>query len=609
MQTVIALSTCKHIRVYYHTLTRTLTHTHTHTHIHTHTHTRAHTCTHSQEEGKLKFIEQKEVYVKDRDPNQDILCPHKDKAFIDLLRDPTRHCQENSPEAVIETLKKANIPVSVVDSVLHGRELALRELPRTLKRCLTEDRADEFVSNRNKSWGLSPSWSPESASPSTIAKLLEQGGRVNTTEVDSSPQPSSNSLPSVSSSISSPPSSISTQSIECALSPQSLTNVASPNSPFLQQQIQQQLKQQQQQQQQQQQLASRSSSSSLPYNVTSPHQFSPQQQFNTTSPNQPLSISSPPSVLVQQLPQPSPLNTTSLHTQFTPSPPAPVVTTVWGSYSQNDNSDLTTVFSPELLQQIVSPGSIPIQSPSMQQQSPLSNSVISSTQSVGSPSVINGCTTSVSSPGSVFSPESVTMLHSMGSTDSIPGLSPVPFQNSQSGTPSPYGQIHTPSQQIPIPTSNMDSIQPSLLTGYTGGDNQLAIMTDSGVNGFGMGDPVLEQLLSEAIVLNSASYGTAHTQPHANTVTTGAPFSQNVDAIGTLFAQQQNGNTNGGNALKHDNSVPQCTGTNNTIAVSCDVNVESATNGSSSSAMFYPGTMQQNGVTDSEVQDIIEQFM
>lgn len=124
----------------------------------------------SQEDGRMKYIEYREMYAKNCDPNQDLLSPHKDPAVTACLMDSENRCRKEEGAApIIGSLKEAQVCMSLIDSVLHGREVGLSTLPGKVKRVLTENTADDFVIQRNKKYG----W-PIPANLQERAKVLEQ---------------------------------------------------------------------------------------------------------------------------------------------------------------------------------------------------------------------------------------------------------------------------------------------------------------------------------------------------------------------------------------------------------------------------------------------------
>lgn len=123
---------------------------------------------HSQEEGRIAIIEQSELYAPNSDPNQDLLNPHKDCKFLSKLNDPAHLCRsEDGSEPILRSLASANVPRQVMDSVLHGRELGMQQLPGNIKTLLHRNQADAFKVKLRKSladgtWGLPDIVDPES---------------------------------------------------------------------------------------------------------------------------------------------------------------------------------------------------------------------------------------------------------------------------------------------------------------------------------------------------------------------------------------------------------------------------------------------------------------
>ena len=199
-----------HLMLYYmhnlHTHTPTHPHTHTptptHTHLHTHTHTHTHTH-HSQCDRKLKFIEQKELYAVDKKPDPEqksLMNIHRDAYFMDQM--PGRPCQK-SAEPIVNALKETKMSREVMDSVLHGRELAFQSLPDSVNYLAKREEVPEyerkiyehyngpFVPPTNSTPSPSSSdrtgFSPPLSSPATVSDV---------------PSPSPPSVPSVASGVS-----------------------------------------------------------------------------------------------------------------------------------------------------------------------------------------------------------------------------------------------------------------------------------------------------------------------------------------------------------------------------------------------------------------------
>ena len=114
----------------------------------------------SQEEGHIALIEQNELYTPNPDPNQDLLNPHKDRTFLEKLMKaaPSLCSGSDGPEPILRSLRNANLSSSLIDSVLHGREMGMSELPGNVKQVLKPNQADEFKVQLNKSleagtWG------------------------------------------------------------------------------------------------------------------------------------------------------------------------------------------------------------------------------------------------------------------------------------------------------------------------------------------------------------------------------------------------------------------------------------------------------------------------
>ncbi|XP_064394272.1 circadian locomoter output cycles protein kaput-like [Halichondria panicea] len=108
----------------------------------------------SQEDGKMKYVEYREMYAKNCDPNQDLMCPHKDPVVTNCLMDTENSCRKDKgAQPIIDSLKEAQVSSALIDPILHCRELGLKSLPELMKRVLTENEADDFVIQRNKKLG------------------------------------------------------------------------------------------------------------------------------------------------------------------------------------------------------------------------------------------------------------------------------------------------------------------------------------------------------------------------------------------------------------------------------------------------------------------------
>ena len=107
----------------------------------------------------MALIEQNELYTLNSDPNQDMLNPHKDRNFLSRLSNTKHLCSsQEGAEPIIKSLEKANLPQSLVDGVLHSREMGLQHLPGSVKRVLHHNQADAFKVKLRKSladgtWG------------------------------------------------------------------------------------------------------------------------------------------------------------------------------------------------------------------------------------------------------------------------------------------------------------------------------------------------------------------------------------------------------------------------------------------------------------------------
>ena len=56
----------------------------------------------------MKFVEHKELYVSSTDPDQDMLCPHRDQTIMALLADPDKMCARGSG-AIVDSLRSAQV--------------------------------------------------------------------------------------------------------------------------------------------------------------------------------------------------------------------------------------------------------------------------------------------------------------------------------------------------------------------------------------------------------------------------------------------------------------------------------------------------------------------
>ena len=121
-------------------------------------------CLYSQEEGHIALIEQNELYTPNSDPNQDLLNPHKDRTFLEKLRRASPSCRQGDSggsggsDPILRSLKNHNLSGSLIDSILHGREMGMSELPGDVKRVLHPNQADDFKvklkeSLKDGTWG------------------------------------------------------------------------------------------------------------------------------------------------------------------------------------------------------------------------------------------------------------------------------------------------------------------------------------------------------------------------------------------------------------------------------------------------------------------------
>ena len=104
-------------------------------------------------------MEQNGLYTLNSDPYQEILNPHKDHTFLSKLSDSTHLCKhEERADPIIRSLSNANLSQSLMDNVLHAREMGMKHLPANIKTVLHHNQADAFKAKLRKSladgtWG------------------------------------------------------------------------------------------------------------------------------------------------------------------------------------------------------------------------------------------------------------------------------------------------------------------------------------------------------------------------------------------------------------------------------------------------------------------------
>ena len=97
---------------------------------HTHIHTRI---IYSQWGGKLKYIEQRELYSSDSD--QDTY--RKNDAVKKYASTLSKYCTRDGAKPIIDSLKSTSMPESVLEPMLHGRSVAMNDFSELMKQMNT----------------------------------------------------------------------------------------------------------------------------------------------------------------------------------------------------------------------------------------------------------------------------------------------------------------------------------------------------------------------------------------------------------------------------------------------------------------------------------------
>ena len=535
---------------------------------------------HSQHSGgKLKYVEQNELYASNPDPDQDLLNPHRDQDIATKLANKSTHCkEEEGAKPIVDSLKGTKLPDSVLEPVFHARSMAMSNFPSDIKPVLSMDEADEFVAQRDKMFAdmMKRKDSASSVASSPVSALSPDSG----TGSLGGASPAATSRGSVtsrngslsSSSVASPLSSVSSPPI----SPPTQSSAApSPNTPALAQAMDNSpiVSANGQYSNGQTRLASVPTSVAAP----SPNALASAQQADTPpllGANGHISggVNGVPQTKLASVPSTAATNQQGQFTQLQRERPigggntdqkgvqeyfqmltAPSTTaTTTNPVVEDQNgvqsppsvgSSLSSVSSP--------PGSTGMSATQQQQQQ---QGYVSDGpgQSIGNgsgsfsetPSPYNSAVSAVSSPPSVFSPPESNMgtgmLHSAVSTDSIPSVgSALPFQNfhTPSLIPQPASVGNSFSTQIPSnfnfngtttsayhPTSTTTStanLQNS--TSFAANfdsflpENQ---MFDNSNPLLSTNDPVMHQLLSDIVALSSdPSFNAVNSVPATNGTT------------------------------------------------------------------------------------------
>lgn len=511
------------------------------------------THTHSQGSGKLKYIEQNELYASNSDPDQDLLNPHRDFDIIPKLADTSKHCkEEEGAKPIIDSLKSAKLPDSVLEPVLHARSLAMNDFPKAIKPILTPNTADEFVAQRDQammkrndsvsSIASSPlsTLSPPSASSSTNSG---QSATANTRKGSTASR-----IGSLSSSVASPLSSVSSPPIS---PPTTQSNAPSPNTTASV-------------------LQNDTSVSSKSLPAMKKGQFTQVQKREWALPN---------------LADSQRINSVQDHSQMMVAP-----TVV---------QDRNGVQSPPSVASsgISSPANSAVM---MLSQQNFGNGHLGSHVANGAPSPSSSTVSAVSSPPSVFSPEMGTKLHTAFTTDSIP---PVPFQNIQTSNfilqaqaPVTNGLNH----EIP---SDFNFTSPYLSSAV---QNPAFIPNPTTTTTFGTpnsdlnpNDPVVQQLMGDLVTLNGdPNFSNLSSLPNVSTANSFYDLSHSEHPHTDFRTVLPNSST----------SQPPFGQVNNSFAMSYDVAMTQLPGNALPSRVLLDS--QKNYATNSnaEVQDILQQF-
>ena len=544
-----------------------------------------------------------------------MLDPHRDYDLIQRLK-TSKHCkEEEGAKPIIDSLKSAQLPDSVLEPLLHARSIALSNIPKKIKPILDTNNADEFVTQRDQammkrngsisSTASSPLSSLSPASLASVASDSHSGG----SGVRNTPSPglsvgrgsslsasrngslSSASAASPLSSVSSPPVSPPTQ---YAISP-------SPKSPPSVQSV-----------------------------VHSPPRLASAaavQGGHTDGSTQTKLSSVPPGtqapfsqaqrgdggVGANRGESSNHLNSVQAYSQMMVAPSSS------NTPALGDDQINGRVQSPPSVgsvSSISSPPCIESTATMMTAQQNLSQSHLfggNGSSYSETPSPCNSAISAVSSPPSVFSPETGSGLHT--TTNSIPSLGSVPFQNFQTSNLIPQANafnqhiptdfnfnnhtspFHAPSPQLPTtstafaPDFNSPAMEMETEMSNNSSSNSLLYPID----------PVVQQLLDEMVTLNG--------DPNFNSM---APSSiQNGLLTTNSMSSLPQSHQPHANIFTPISSPPLPTQPqvvpahiNNTFAVSCDVAMTQFNGDLTPHLLSDPHASS----TNTEVQDILQQF-
>ena len=223
----------------------------------------------------------------------------------------------------------------------------------------------------------------------------------------------------------------------------------------------------------------------------------------------------------------------------------------------------------------------------------------------GTPSPYSSAVGTVPSPPNPFSPEMGPMLHTTVSTDSIPSVTSVPFQNSpESSSFIPEAPPNDFNSQIPTDfnfstntSHHLNNLQSSKFVSGFDGSMQGAQQFDSSNPLVNSSDSVLQQLLGEMVALNDDSnLSSVASVPNGTTMTT---MDSNLP--------HSHPNTN----FMPNSSAPAPI-QGNSFAMSYDVALTQLNVAKGSTVSHLLSDSQTNtGSSNSnpEVQDILQQFM
>ena len=93
-----------------------------------------HTFTHSHSQwgGKLKYIEQRELYSSESDQQDN-------DAIMKFASTTSKYCTEDGTKPIIDSLKSTRMPESVLEPVLHGRSVAMNDFSELVKQMLSKN--------------------------------------------------------------------------------------------------------------------------------------------------------------------------------------------------------------------------------------------------------------------------------------------------------------------------------------------------------------------------------------------------------------------------------------------------------------------------------------